>query len=154
MPTPTYEQLRQFRDVYVETWNSGDKDAYLNNWRQHLGGEGDEFFTLYDCVGTPPKFGLKACAADPFDLWQPVTKFHVPDETFFICANEICWIMENQFVIDGQDAHRVSIENFQFHDDGSVLVRTWFTLPEPDSDVGEHIGGQLADYLPEGGPNR
>jgi hypothetical protein len=154
MPTPTYDQLVKFRDVYVTTWNSGDKEGFLDNFRQFLGGEGDEFMTMTDPVGTPPRFGLNGCVGDPFDMWQPVTRFHVPDETFCVCGNEICWIMENHFDDDGRDIYRISIENFRFHEDGTIHIRTWFQMPEPDSDVARVIGRILAEYLPDGGPNR
>ena len=84
MPTPTFEQLVQFREDYVDSWNSGDKERFAANWRQFLAS--DDSFQMFDPVGTPMKRGLVECALDPFDLWQPVVKFNVPKETFFVCA--------------------------------------------------------------------
>ena len=150
--TPTYDQLKQFRDVHVATWNSGDREGFLDNVRQFLAS--DEKVTMWDPVGTPPRYGLKAAAADPFDMWQPVTRLHAPDETFFICDNEICWVMENHMDADGQDVCRISIENYQFREDGSVHIRTWWYLPDPDSDLAQALGQTMAEYLPDGGPTQ
>jgi len=69
MPTPTFEQLVQFREDYVASWNSGDKERFAANWRQFLAN--DDGFQMFDPVGTPMKRGLVECALDPFDLWQP-----------------------------------------------------------------------------------
>jgi hypothetical protein len=70
---PTYDQLKKFRDVHVATWNSGDREGFLNNFRQFLAGA--EYITMWDPVGTEPRCGLTSAAADPFDMWQPVTRF-------------------------------------------------------------------------------
>ena len=69
MPTPTIDQLRQFRVDYVDSWNEGDKERFAANWRQFLAD--DDGFQMFDPVGTPMKRGLVGCALEPFDLWQP-----------------------------------------------------------------------------------
>ena len=147
MPTPSFEQLVQFRVDYVESWNTGDKDRFAANWRQFL--RDDDAFEMHDPVGTPVKRGLVECALDPFDLWQPVVRFNVPKETSFVCGNEIAWVMENIFDDAGTEVRSASIENYRFNDDRSVTIRTWYIVP-----TGGPLGEQMADYLPEGGPNQ
>jgi hypothetical protein len=93
MTEPTYEQLKNFCHAHVALWNSGNREAYLGNFRQFL--RDDEHITMCDPVGTKPRRGLKAAVADPFDLWQPVTRLYAPDETLRICGNETCWVMQN-----------------------------------------------------------
>ena len=117
MPTPTFDQLVQFRVDYVDSWNTGDKERFAANWRQFLAD--DDAFQMFDPVGTPMKRGLVGCALEPFDLWQPVVRFNVPKETFFICGNEIAWVMENLFDDNGTEVKSSSIENYTFTDDRS-----------------------------------
>ena len=79
MPVPTREQLIRWADGYVELWNSGDKRAWEKNWRDVAPGE----FRMVDPVGTPERLGFEACALAPYDLFQPVLRYHVPAETRF-----------------------------------------------------------------------
>ncbi len=146
MPTPTFDQLVQFREDYVDSWNTGDKERFAANWRRFL--RDDDAFEMLDPVGTPVKRGLVQCALEPFDLWQPVVRFDVPKETFFVCANEIAWVMWNVFDDQGTEVRSASIENYRFGDDRSVQIRTWYIVPS-----GGALGEQMAEYLPEGGPN-
>ena len=148
MPTPTFEQLVKFREDYVDSWNSGDKERFAANWRHFLAN--DDGFQMFDPVGTPMKRGLVECALDPFDLWQPLVRFNVPKETFFICGNEIAWVMENFFDDKGKEVKGASIENLRFNDDRSILIRTWYIVPTQST----LLDDQLKEYLPEGGPNK
>ena len=102
---------------------------------------------MFDPVGTPMKRGLVGCALDPFDLWQPVVRFNVPKETFFICGNEIAWVMENFFDDNGTEVKSSSIENYTFTENREVHIRTWYIVPS-----GGPLGEQMQQYLPEGGP--
>jgi hypothetical protein len=147
MPTPTFEQLQQFRVDYVDSWNQGDKERFAANWRQFLAD--DDAFEMFDPVGTPMKRGLVECALDPFDLWQPVVRFNVPEETFFICGNEIAWVMENLFDDGGTERKSSSIENYTFTEDRAVRIRTWYIVPAAGP-----LAETMQEYLPEGGPNQ
>lgn len=148
--SPSPSQLESFGHAYVDAWNRGDKQGFVENWTQFVDPEDAACIKMFDPVGTPMKQGVGPCAADPFDLWQPITRFVVPEETFMICDNEICWIMRNHFDELGSDVYRVSIENFRFNGDGTADIRTWFRMPE--GEVGEYLAGKLAEYLPGGGP--
>ena len=141
MPTPTREELIAWARGYVDLWNSGDKQAWIENWKKVAPGD----FVMVDPVGTPPRSGFVECAAEPYDLFQPATRFRVAPENLFICANEVAWVMENTFTQDGESTVMRSIEVYRFDEDGSVEIRTHYDVP----DAADPIAGQLfADYLP------
>jgi hypothetical protein len=140
MSVPTREQLIRWAELYVELWNRGDKRAWEKNWRDVAPGE----FRMVDPVGTPERRGFEACALAPFDLFQSVLRYRVAPETRFVCGNEVAWVMENRFTIDGQEVVMRSIENFRFDADGSVTMRTFYDVPGPDSPLGK----LFARYLP------
>lgn len=141
MAMPTREQIDAWGRNYVSLWNAGDKAGWVKNWRNMAPGD----FRMLDPVGTPEKTSFKHCCEDSFDLFQPKMRFHVPPETRFICGNEICWVMENHFSSDGEEQLLRSIESYRFGDDGSVLIRTWYDVPEPED---SEIGRVFDTYLP------
>ena len=141
MPTPTREMLIAWARGSVEHWNAGDKRAWIENWKRVAPGE----FVMVDPVGTPPRSGFEECAAEPFDLFQPATRFHVDPSTLFVCGNEVAWVMENTFSNDGETSVMRSIEVYRFGDDGSVEIRTHYDVPGS----GDPVAGELfSEYLP------
>ena len=141
MAYPTREQLEAWADGYVRLWNEGNKEAWVANWKSVAPGD----FTMWDPVGTPPKNGFEHCAADSFDLFQPTVKFNVPRETMFINGNHVGWVMQNVFERDGETGHHSSIETYEFGDDGSVVIRTYYVVPSHDD---EALGSLFKTYLP------
>jgi hypothetical protein len=142
MPTPTREQLQQWADNYVALWNAGDKEAWVKNWKRVAPGD----FRMLDPVGTPEKQGFEQCAAKPFDLFQPRIRFKMVEGTMFICGNEVAWLLENHMTGDGQTVVNLSIETYRFEPDGSVVIRTYYRVPERTDD---EIGKMFQEYLPE-----
>ena len=142
MPIPSREALEKWADNYVELWNRGDKDAWVENWKAVAPGD----FTMVDPVGTPARHDFIGCCVEPFDLFQPATEFRVAPETRFICGNEVAWVMENVFTKDGKTQHMKSIEVYRFGADGSVEIRTHYDVPEPSDPV---AGDLFAEYLPD-----
>ncbi len=138
---PTREELETWAKNYVELWNAGAKDAWVENWRKVCYGD----FKMLDPVGTPPKFDFEGCCVEPFDLFQPSTTFYVDPETMFICDDEVAWVMANTFTKDGQSTTMKSIEVYRFGDDGSCEIRTHYDVPAAD----DPVAGQLfSEYLP------
>jgi hypothetical protein len=140
MPVPGREELETWARGYTSLWNAGDKPAWIRNWKRVAPGE----FRMLDPVGTPEKRGFEACASKPYDLFQPVLRLVVPEATRFICANEVAWVMENHFALEGERVVMRSIENFRFEADGSVAIRTFYDVPRSDSPLGR----LFARYLP------
>ncbi|HIF96752.1 MAG TPA: hypothetical protein EYQ54_06965, partial [Myxococcales bacterium] len=60
MAYPSFEALKRWAENYPKLWNSGDKDAWIANWRAVGPGE----FRMLDPVGTPQKVGFQLCCVD------------------------------------------------------------------------------------------
>ena len=141
MPTPDRAQLDQWGRGYVSLWNANDKPAWVQNWKDVA----PNGFRMFDPVGTPEKRGFEECAAQPYDLFQPGLRLVVPAATKFICSNEVAWVMENHFTVEGELIVMRSIEEFRFEADGSVAIRTFYDVPKPDSPLGRFF---FSKYLP------
>jgi hypothetical protein len=142
MGTPSRQQLREWAENYAALWNSGDKDAWLANWRNVAPGD----FRMFDPVGTPEKRGFEECASKPFDLFQPKVRFNIAEGTLFVCDNEVAWLMENHITADGRTMVHRSIETYRFEPDGSVLIRTYYQVPSRTDD---ELGDMFKAYLPK-----
>jgi hypothetical protein len=97
-------------------------------------------------VGTPEKRGFELCALESWDLFQARVKFRILDGTLFICGSEVAWVLENQITADGKTAAALSIETYRFEPDGSVVIRTYYKVPERTKD---ELGQMFQTYLPE-----
>ncbi|MFM7784800.1 MAG: hypothetical protein ACKPE6_09190 [Gammaproteobacteria bacterium] len=142
MAVPTREALKDWARNYVDLWNAGDRAGWAANWRRVAPGE----FTMLDPVGTSQKRGFEHCALDSFDLFQPSVKYRIQPGTFFICGDEVAWLMENH--IDqggGQTRLGFSIETYRFGEDGSVEIRTFYKVPTHREG---HLGALYQTYLP------
>jgi hypothetical protein len=64
----------------------------------------------------------------------------------FICANEVAWLLENQITADGRTTVARSIETYRFEPDGSVVIRTYYSVPARTDD---ELGEMFKEYLPE-----
>lgn len=142
MPVPTREALEKWADDYVALWNAGDREGWERNWRSVGPGE----FRMLDPVGTPEKRGFEHCCLDSWDLFQARVKFRVLPGTLFICGSEVAWTLENTITADGRTAKALSIETYRFEPDGSVVIRTYYEVPERTSD---ELGQMFQTYLPE-----
>ncbi|WP_300645405.1 nuclear transport factor 2 family protein [Nocardioides sp.] len=148
MARPRREQLRRWAADYVRLWNQGDKAAWERNWRSVAPGD----FSMYDPVGTPLKRGIEACALAAWDLFQPTVTFEVPDETLFVSDGHVAWVMHNHFEHKGRPTRARSIETFEFGEDGSVLIRTWYDVPSHDHDSMGELYKVYQPTVPDGSP--
>jgi hypothetical protein len=142
MASPTRQQLQDWAKNYVALWNAGDREGWARNWRSVAPGD----FRMLDPVGTPEKRGFELCALKSWDLFQARVKFKVVDGTLFICGNEVAWVLENQITADGKTTAALSIETYRFEPDGSVVIRTYYRVPERTKD---ELGQMFQTYLPE-----
>ena len=142
MASPTRQQLQDWAKNYVALWNAGDRDGWARNWRSVAPGD----FRMLDPVGTPEKRGFEHCALDSWDLFQKRVKFRNVDGTLFICGNEVAWTLENSITADGKTHAALSIETYRFEPDGSVVIRTYYKVPERSKD---ELGQMFQTYLPE-----
>ena len=142
MASPTRQQLQDWAKNYVALWNAGDREGWARNWRSVAPGD----FSMLDPVGTPEKRGFEHCALDSWDLFQKRVKFRVVDGTLFICGNEVAWTLENSITADDRTHSALSIETYRFEPDGSVVIRTYYKVPERTKD---ELGQMFQTYLPE-----
>ena len=142
MATPTRKQLQDWARDYIALWNAGDREGWARNWRSVAPGD----FRMLDPVGTPEKRGFELCALKSWDLFQARVKFKIVDGTLFFCANEVAWVLENQITADGKTNSALSIETYRFESDGSVVIRTYYRVPERTTD---ELGQMFQTYLPE-----
>ena len=73
-------------------------------------------------------------------------RFRIQDGTLFVCANEVAWCLENHF--DGPQGPQLHyiLETYRFGDDGSLLIRTYYRVPEHKD---KSIGDLFQSYLPD-----
>ena len=142
MASPTRQQLQDWAKNYVALWNAGDRAGWERNWRSVAPGD----FRMLDPVGTPEKRGFEHCALDSWDLFQKRVRFRIVDGTLFICGNEVAWTLENSITADGKTHAALSIETYRFEPDGSVVIRTYYKVPERTQD---ELGQMFQTYLPE-----
>ena len=77
-------------------------------------------------------------------------KFQITKGSLFVCANEVAWLMENHATVDGKHAVHRSIETYRFEPDGSVVIRTYYDVPQQ----GAPLGDLFETYLPGRGGKR
>ena len=142
MVLPNQEQLGKWAENYVALWNAGDKEGWERNWKSVAPGN----FRMLDPVGTPEKVGFEECASKPYDLFQPKVKFKIAEGSLFICGNEVAWLLENHIMVEGKEMVGLSIETYRFEPDGSVIIRTYYNVPERTDD---ELGDMFKEYLPE-----
>ena len=142
MASPSRQQLQDWAKNYVALWNAGDREGWARNWRSVAPGD----FRMLDPVGTPEKRGFEHCALDSWDLFQKRVRFRIVDGTLFICGNEVAWTLENSITADGKTHAALSIETYRFEPDGSVVIRTYYKVPERTKD---ELGQMFQTYLPE-----
>ncbi len=142
MAVPSQEQLKKWAENYVAFWNAGDKESWERNWKSVVPGD----FRMLDPVGTPKKTGFEGCASKSFDLFQPHVKFKIAEGALFICGNEVAWLLENHITIGNDKIIGLSIETYRFEPDGSVVIRTYYKVPERTDD---ELGDMFKEYLPE-----
>lgn len=138
----TREALAEWAKGYVDYWNAGEKEAWIENWKKIAPGD----FVMYDPVGTPPKIGFQAVALDAYDLFQPTTRLKPRADIQYICGNEVAWVMENTFSKDGEESHMRSIEVYSFSEDGSVEIKTHYDVPDASDPISGHL---FSEYLPD-----
>lgn len=142
MAYPDKKKLMEWATRHPDLWNAGDKQAWIANWRSVGTGE----FRMLDPVGTPEKQGFKSCCEDSWDLFQERVRFKIQPGTLFVCENEVAWCLENHFEgPDGPDV-QFSLETYQFTEDGSVNIRTYYRVPAHND---ESLGDIFQAYLPE-----
>jgi len=109
---------------HAELWNAGNKDAWVASWRTICPGE----VRMFDPVGTEEKHGFAAATSDAFDMFQSILKIKMI--TVQVNGNEMAWVCENHFGTEPNVQMAYSIETFAWDDDGNLLIKTYYPMPE------------------------
>jgi hypothetical protein len=109
---------------HADLWNAGKKDEWVASWRTICPGE----VRMLDPVGTEEKHGFDAATSDAFDMFQSILKIKMI--TVQVNGNEMAWVCENHFGSEPNVQMAHSIETFAWADDGNLLIKTYYLMPE------------------------
>ena len=97
---------------------------------------------MFDPVGTEEKQGFDAATGDAYDMFQSILKIKML--TVQVNGNEMAWVCENYFGTEPDVQMAYSIETFAWDDEGNLLIKTYYPMPEhvdADSDPYKHLLG-------------
>jgi SnoaL-like protein len=131
MAAPSGDEIRALIEQHVALWNAGDKEAWLAAWQAAVPGGA----SMEDPVGTPVKRGWDLLA----EAWDasPNQDWKLSIDRLIVCGNEGAAVIRNEGSVQGTPITVVSIEVYQFGDDGSVHTKTYWEAPEGGSDYAE-----------------
>ena len=121
---------------HAELWNAGKREEWIASWRTIAPAE----VRMFDPVGTEEKHGFDTATGDAFDMFQSILKIKMI--TVQVNGNEMAWVCENYFGTEPNVQKAYSIETFAWDDDGNLLIKTYYPMPETvgsDSDPYAHL---------------
>jgi hypothetical protein len=83
---------------------------------------------MFDPVGTKEKHGFDHATSEAYDMFQSVLKMHML--AVKVNGNEMAWVIESHFGTSDQIAKAISIETFRWDENGDLLIKTYYDLPE------------------------
>ena len=95
---------------------------------------------MFDPVGTEEKRGFAAATSDAYDMFQSILKINMI--TVQVNGNEMAWVCENHFGTGPNVQTAYSIETFAWDNDGNLLIKTYYPMPESvdeESDPYAHL---------------
>jgi hypothetical protein len=95
---------------------------------------------MFDPVGTEEKTGFDAATGHAYDMFQSILKIKMI--TVQVNGNEMAWVCENYFGTEPNVQMAYSIETFAWDDDGNLLIKTYYPMPETvgsDADPYAHL---------------
>jgi len=135
---PSREARLAHAAKHAELWNTGKKEEWVGSWRTIVPGG----VRMFDPVGTAEKQGFDAATGDAFDMFQSILKIKML--TVQVNGNEMAWVCENYFGTEPDVQMAYSIETFAWDDEGNLLIKTYYPMPEhvdADSDPYKHLLG-------------
>jgi hypothetical protein len=124
MTVPSREDRLAHAAKHCDLWNAGRKDEWIESWRTIAQGN----VTMFDPVGTKEKRGFDHATGEAFDMFQSINKMYML--TVKVNGNEMAWVIENHFGSGDQIAKAYSIETFQWGENGDLVIKTYYDLPE------------------------
>jgi len=121
---PSREARLAHAAKHAELWNRGERDEWIASWRTIVPAE----VRMFDPVGTEEKLGFDAATGDAYDMFQSILKINMI--TVQVNGNEMAWVCENHFGAEPNVQMAHSIETFAWDDDGNLLIKTYYPMPE------------------------
>lgn len=109
---------------HATLWNAGKRDEWIASWRTIIRGD----VVMFDPVGTEMKRGFDAATGDAFDTFQPLLVIEMV--TVQVNGNEMAWVCRNHFGAPPNVEVAYSIETFAWDDQGDLLIKTYYPMPE------------------------
>ena len=124
MGVPSREARLAHAAKHCELWNAKEKDQWIASWRTIAQGD----VTMFDPVGTKEKHGFDHATSEAYDMFQSVLEMYML--TVKVNGNEMAWVIESHFGTDEQISKTLSIETFRWDENGDLLIKTYYELPE------------------------
>jgi hypothetical protein len=114
--------LRAYVDRFYETWNTQDKDGWLENVRNVASGEP----SIEDPVGTPAKRGMAMIE----ELWDRTGRDHFPTQVQQIleCGDEIAVVCLTEGDLGERSYSIFSVDVHQLRGD-ALAIRSYWEIP-------------------------
>jgi len=98
------------------------------SWRTIIPGS----VRMLDPVGTKEKHGFEHATTEAYAMFQSHLKMHMV--TVHVNGDEMAWVIENHFTMNGETLKTHSIETFAWDEAGDLLIKTYYDMP---ADVGD-----------------
>ncbi|MCX2983112.1 hypothetical protein EYC98_19800 [Halieaceae bacterium IMCC14734] len=125
MNIPTRDERLKHAKHHCELWNAGKKEEWIASWRSIVKTDN---VVMYDPVGTEAKKGFDHFTSHAWDLFQSLLKMYL--FKVHVNGNEMAWVIECHFGEGDNVVVTHSIETFQWCDDGSFQIKTYYEMPE------------------------
>jgi hypothetical protein len=127
---PSREARLAHAAQHCELWNAKRKSDWIDSWRTIV--DTDEVI-MFDPVGTEAKRGFDHFTSYAYDIFRPFLEMYMV--TVKVNGNEMAWVIESHFKPGDKLIKSLSIETFQWLEDGSFSIKTYYDMPDS---VGEN----------------
>jgi hypothetical protein len=144
MNIPSREARLAHAAIHCDYWNEGRKEEWVASWRTIMQGN----VRMFDPVGTQEKYGFDHATSEAWDMFQKHLRMKM--EVVHVNGNEMAWVIDCRFTVNGQTLSTRSIETFSWDENGDLTIKTYYDMPEevgPDQDPYVHLLGK-ANVLP------
>jgi hypothetical protein len=121
---PSREARLAHARKHCELWNAKKREEWIASWRTIAQGA----VRMYDPVGTEEKVGFETATGDAYDMFRPYLEMHML--TVHVNGHEMAWVIENHFKTAETVSKSHSIETFRWNQDGDLLIKTYYSMPE------------------------
>jgi hypothetical protein len=124
MGVPSREARLAHAAKHCELWNARKRDEWIASWRTIVPGK----VTMFDPVGTKEKHGFDHATSEAYDMFRPFLEMSML--TVHVNGDEMAWVNENRFTVEGKTGTSLSIETFLWDENGDLTIKTYYDMPE------------------------